>query len=334
MINNIYADIHEYGIEIKKGGNEIEKSLIYLPLLLENRAVGVITVQSFETNRYQEAEVNILKTLAAYISIAIDNSHSYDVISQKNRSITDSIRYAQTIQQAMLPSEKEMQEALKEYFIFYKPKDVVSGDFYWLSKKEGYTFVAVVDCTGHGVPGAFMSMISISLLHEAVNQQAIHEPSGILEYINHKIRIALKQDESKNRDGMDIVFCKLEDGTHSHRVTFAGAKRPLLYTENGKIQEIRGTRKNIGGYQVQVPHFEQTEIVLTKGEMLYLSSDGYIDQSNLEREKFGILQLKDLLETMLEKDMTTQQEMLAKALEDYQGNTEQRDDIIFMGIRL
>jgi serine phosphatase RsbU (regulator of sigma subunit) len=241
----------------------------------------------------------------------------------------------------MLPADKEMQEALKEYFIFYKPKDVVSGDFYWLSKVNDTVFVAVVDCTGHGVPGAFMSMISISLLHEAVNQQDIYEPSGILQHINQEIRIALKQNESNNRDGMDVVLCKIEKQENPenkdkeiHKITFSGAKRPLLYSQEGQIVEIKGTRKNIGGHQVQLHYFEQKEIQLSSGEMLYLMSDGYADQANDKRDKFGILQVKDLLTMMITKTMDEQQAMLAQALDKHQGYTEQRDDVIVMGIRL
>jgi serine phosphatase RsbU (regulator of sigma subunit)/ligand-binding sensor domain-containing protein len=338
LINNIYADIQEYGVALKAGDKEIEKSLIYLPLVIESRTVGVITVQSFETNRYQETEVNMLKTLASYISIAIENSHSYEVINQKNRSITDSIRYAETIQKAMLPSEKEMQEALKEYFIFYKPKDVVSGDFYWLSKVQEKVFVAVVDCTGHGVPGAFMSMISISLLHEAVNQQDIVEPSAILQHINYEIRNALKQDENRNRDGMDLVLCKIEKQINEdklqNKITFAGAKRPLFYSKNGVIAELKGTRKNIGGNQKQVPNFEQTEILLAAGEMLYLSTDGYTDQANEHRDKFGVLTFVDLLQNIARQTMTEQQAAMLNALANHQLETEQRDDITVMGIRL
>jgi serine phosphatase RsbU (regulator of sigma subunit) len=338
LINNIYSDAHDYGIELKVQSGDLAKSLIYLPLTIENRTVGVITVQSFEINRYQGSEVNMLRALASYISIAIENSHSYEVINQRNRSITDSIRYAETIQKAMLPSEKDMQEILGDYFVFYKPKDVVSGDFYWLSKIGDKTFVAVVDCTGHGVPGAFMSMISISLLHEAVNQQDIFEPSAILNHINYEIRNALKQDESRNRDGMDLVLCKIEQqnnaGNLTNKVTFAGAKRPLFYSENGVICEIKGTRKNIGGNQKQIHTFEQTEIFLADGEMLYLSTDGYSDQANEKRENFGVLRFVAFLQTLIAKPIKEQKLAIIHTLATHQGYVEQRDDITVMGIRL
>jgi serine phosphatase RsbU (regulator of sigma subunit) len=181
-------------------------------------------------------------------------------------------------------------------------------------------------------------MISISLLHEAVNQQDIFEPSAILNHINYEIRNALKQDESRNKDGMDLVLCKIEkqDKTSklTNKVTFAGAKRPLLYSANGVICEIKGTRKNIGGNQKQIHTFEQSEIFLADGEMLYLSTDGYCDQANDSRDKFGILQFIDLLQKSITKSMTEQQQDMINALAAHQLDTEQRDDITVMGVRL
>jgi serine phosphatase RsbU (regulator of sigma subunit)/ligand-binding sensor domain-containing protein len=335
VINNIYADASEFGVEIVAQSGDLPMSLIYLPLTIEDRTVGVITVQSFEANKYEDNEVNLLKTLAAYISIAIENSHSYEVIHQKNRSITDSIRYAKTIQQAMLPTDNALKSVLNQYFVLYKPKDVVSGDFYWLAEHEPTTFfVAVVDCTGHGVPGAFMSMISMSLLHEAVGQQNILEPSEILSYINVEIRNSLKQTETNNRDGMDLALCRVERTTIGAKVVFGGAKRPLYYTQNGELLEMKGTRKNIGGSQKQVHSFEQHTIELATGEMVYLVSDGYADQSNEDREKFGINEFKDLLAKIAPLNTEEQAHTLQESLEKHQGYTHQRDDITVLGFRI
>ncbi len=336
LINNIYADAKEYGIEIVAQSGDLPTSLIYLPLTIENRTIGVITVQSFQVNQYTENEVNLLRTLAAYISIAIENSHSYEVINQKNRSITDSIRYAKTIQQAMLPTDNTLKEVLNEYFVFYKPKDVVSGDFYWLAIHEPHVFfVAVVDCTGHGVPGAFMSMISMSLLHEAVGQQKIIEPANILAYVNIEIRNSLKQAETNNRDGMDLSLCKVEKTANKPtKITFSGAKRPLYYTEKGELVEIKGTRKNIGGSQKQTHEFEQTTLQLANNEMVYLTSDGYADEANEERDKFGIQRFKDLLGEIAPLSMASQEQRLQIELQEHQGYTQQRDDITILGFRV
>jgi serine phosphatase RsbU (regulator of sigma subunit) len=235
----------------------------------------------------------------------------------------------------MLPHETNLQTALKEYFVIYKPKDMVSGDFYWLSNKKDAIFVAVVDCTGHGVPGAFMSMIGISLLHEAINQQNIFEPAQVLQHINSEIRYALKQDETSNRDGMDLVLCKIEKQANNlNQITFSGAKRPLFYSQNGKICEIKGTRKNIGGNQKQLNNFEQHEFNLSNGEMLYLTTDGYADQANNNRENFGTQQLIILLEKINNKPTNEQQKILLQNLQEHQQQTDQRDDITVMGIRL
>ncbi len=337
LINNIYADAQEYGIELKPQGGDLATSLIYLPLIIENRTVGVITVQSFEPNKYGETELNILKALASYISIAIENSHNYGIIDKKNEHITSSIRYALTIQQAMLPNENTLKDTLHDYFVIYKPKDLVSGDFYWLSNKNDMFFVAVVDCTGHGVPGAFMSMISISLLHEAVNQQSIFEPTKILNHINNGIRHSLKQDETSNRDGMDLVLCKVEklkENNLLNKITFVGAKRPLLYTETGKLKSIKGSRKSIGGNYYLNIDFEQQEIMLPAGEMLYLSTDGYADQANEKRENFGTMRLSNLLEEIATKPTEEQEKIILQTLHEHQQQTEQRDDISVLGFRL
>jgi serine phosphatase RsbU (regulator of sigma subunit) len=335
LIQDIVHEAGQYGVEVKAQSGDLPKSLIYLPLVVENKAVGVITVQSFVANSYGEAEINILKALASYISIAVSNSQSYEIIEKKNRHITDSIRYAQTIQQAMLPNKKELFDALKAYFIVYKPRDIVSGDFYWVSNRKEGTFVAVADCTGHGVPGAFMSMIGISFLHEAINQQALYEPATILSYINNEIRNALKQEETNNRDGMDLVLCKINAATNNleYEVTFAGAKRPLLYKTANEMCEIKGSRKNIGGIS-NTMNFEQHKLLLYKDDILYLSTDGYADQANEKRDSFGSKKLYNLLDTIADKTMQEQEAILLETLHQHQKGVEQRDDITMMGIRL
>jgi serine phosphatase RsbU (regulator of sigma subunit) len=301
-------------------------------------------VQSFQKNAYNTNHIAILKTLASYVAIALDNAKAYTEIARtkeelalQNTKVMDSIRYGETIQQAMLPSERELRSHFTDYFIIFKPKDVVSGDFYWFSKVKGSDkkFIAVVDCTGHGVPGAFMSMIGMSLLHEAINQQDMYSPAAVLDYIHHEIRNALKQDESTNRDGMDICLCKISSKETSHHITFSGAKRPLFYTEKGELKELKGTRKNIGGKSKEKEeHFLEESIVLEGGEMLYLSSDGLADQSNPNRDKFSLVTVKDLLQKNAEKGGYEQKTVILQALKNHQKDAEQRDDITLIGVRL
>ena len=234
-------------------------------------------------------------------------------ISAQNKFIKSSINYAQTIQQAILPIKENIDKHLNN-FIIYRPKDVVSGDFYWftvvkdiplLKEVEYLKFIAAVDCTRHGVPGAFMSMIGSSLLNEIVKQRKIYEPKDILIQLNLGIRKSLKQDITENHDGMDLCLCRIEEEPHNSsnltysplthsllthskpthsKVTFVGAKRPLFYykSQEKELKRIKGSRKSIGGYyQNNKVEFTNQEIILQKNDIIYLTTDGYIDQNNV-----------------------------------------------------
>ncbi len=328
------------------------RSIIYLPLVYESEKLGVLTVQSRNSHAYNEIDVKLLEALASYVAVALANARSYRVITDtyeileaKNRNITDSIRYAQTIQHTILPSEKELQEAFKDNFITYLPKDIVSGDFYWLAEisDEGMdtlkTFMAVVDCTGHGVPGAFMSMVGGNLLNEIVKIRREYNPAVILQLLDHAVVDALKQQDTVNNDGMDIVLCLFEttDETHT-KVTFAGTRRPLYYLQKGqKLQEIRGDRTSIGGIyrkDYKMKTFTNNAIDLELGAMLYLTTDGVADQHNIQKEKFSTQRLRNVLEENAHLDCASQKILLEQTLQQYMKGVEQRDDITIMGIRI
>jgi serine phosphatase RsbU (regulator of sigma subunit) len=256
------------------------------------------------------------------------------VISSKNKKIIDSIRYAKTIQEAILPAPLQMAEAFNDYFILYKPKDIVSGDFYWFYHDKNRTFIAAVDCTGHGVSGGFMSMIGNALLNEIISKQKIVEPAKILEKLNQQIKIALKQDEKGNDDGMDICLCLIEQqDERSSKLTFSGAKRPLYYIrqENNNIETLKGDVKSVGGKQYKHRSFTEQELVLNKGDMIYLTSDGLADQNDVNKRKFGSTRLKEMLNQNAYLSMDEQKNLLDKALEKHQEGTEQRDDITLIG---
>ena len=347
LINDFEKEYPEKFANYEITEGEIAQSLIYLPLSVENRPIGVITVQSFETNVYDDKKVALLSSLASYAAIAIDNASAYDTIQNKNRNITDSIRYAQTIQQAVLPSNEKMSQYLADYFVLFRPKDIVSGDFYWFSHMDNYTFIATVDCTGHGVPGAFMSMIGHSILNEIVNEKKIFDPSEVLEQLNNQIRKALKQERQSqgendraNDDGMDVAFCRLERKENHTEVAFTGAKRPLIYTipndSNGKKAfYLRGDNKTIGGVRNKLDkNFETQSIDLPKGAMIYLTTDGYVDQNNNKQEKFGTPKLLRLLQEISDLKPYQQKEKMEHDLDLHQRGEEQRDDISMIGIRI
>lgn len=347
LINNIEKEYPEKYAASKNVVGDIPMSLIYLPLSVENRPIGVITVQSFEKDVYDEKKVALLSSLASYTAIAIDNAQAYDTIQNKNRNITDSIRYAQTIQQAVLPSSERMSQYLSDYFVLFRPKDIVSGDFYWFSHSDNYTFIATVDCTGHGVPGAFMSMIGHSILNEIVNEKKIVEPNEVLEELNIQVRKALKQerqlkneDDRANDDGMDVAFCRLEYKSTHTEVAFTGAKRPFIYTmpttSNGnEAFYLRGDNKTIGGVRNKLDkNFKTQYIDLPKGAMIYLTTDGYADQNDAKQEKFGTPKLLKLLQEINELKLYEQKTKMEQVLDLHQRGEEQRDDITMIGIRV
>ena len=283
--------------------------------------------------------------LANDFSFMLERMHDYigeiksksSNLEQQQRLLMDSIRYAQQIQSAILPESEEIQLIFDESFVMYRPAELVSGDFYWLNANENKVFLAVVDCTGHGVPGAFMSMIGNTLLNKIVKENQSQNPSDILEELHIEVKIALHQEKHKNDDGMDVAFCVIEKLPHSPnevKVVFAGAKRPLWYYSNGEFNEIRGTKRSIGGQSKYRP-FENHAFILPKGSLLYLTSDGFNDQHNLERKKFGKMQLMELIKQNANLPLVQQATNYQQALDDHmQGGVKQRDDITFVGIKL
>ncbi|MEH0154267.1 tetratricopeptide repeat protein [Limibacter armeniacum] len=262
-----------------------------------------------------------------------------DLLEQQNNSIKASISYAQRIQQAMLVSLEEMQRKVNDCFVLFKPKDVVSGDFYYFTElhKEGrpLRIVAAVDCTGHGVPGAFMSLISNSLLNEIIHSKHITSPAEILTELDRSIRQTLKQSDSGNRDGMDIALCCIDE--QNKVLTYAGAKNPLLYFKHGILHQVKGDRNTIGGHYMKTRpvRFTNHIISLDAPVKFYLFSDGYQDQfGGSMQKKFMLCKFKQLLEEVCDKPFMEQQQVLQETLEYWmeEGNEKQIDDILVMGL--
>lgn len=263
----------------------------------------------------------------------------HEALQEQTVKITDSLRYAQTIQEAILPYHQRMQQAFDDHFSLYMPKDIVSGDFYWLSQVKGKTIVAVADCTGHGVPGAFMSMISFALLNEVVNEFDIYEPNKILENLHNLINKALKQGENSeknNTDGVDIGVARIEKLENGDRkVTFAGAKIPLYYyCQNTGFKVIKGNKKSLAGVHIDTITFEQHEIILPQGSLLYMATDGYADQNDEQRMKIGMKDFQQILADSVGMSLAEQEETLKNALQKHQGKVEQRDDITVLGLKI
>jgi serine phosphatase RsbU (regulator of sigma subunit) len=262
-------------------------------------------------------------------------------IANKNKKIIDSIRYAQTIQQAILPIKSTIDKYF-ESFIIFQPKDIVSGDFYWFDyfDFDRKSVFAVVDCTGHGVPGAFMSMIGNRLLIEAVKEKGITSPVKILDEIDLALRSALMQEETSNNDGMDICVCTIEYLSDTQcKVDFAGAKRPMFYSDADKgMQYLKGTVRGLGGKrrlrEKPLKPFEAHSLVLHKGDMIYMTTDGFFDLQSPNRKKFGKNNFLELLGQNYTKDLEHQKNTIIEALHLHKGSEYQIDDITILGIRL
>lgn len=269
----------------------------------------------------------------------------------KNEKILSSIRYAERMQKTILPPRRNLDEWLGEYFLFYRPKDIVSGDFFWISKIEDQVITAVVDCTGHGVPGALMSMMGNMLLNTIVNEKGITQPFRILELLHMGIRRIFNQERAKGLDltgGMDVAVCNIQRAKRI--LQFAGAKRPLYIAHksdhhpsfNGdwskdhfNLLEVKGDRKSIGSRSENGKIlFTQRSIEITPGEMIYLTSDGYPDQNNGEGDKIGTRKFREWLTQVATQPVSEQKEILNLELETHMQGEEQRDDITILGIRI
>ncbi|MGB0523059.1 MAG: tetratricopeptide repeat protein [Flammeovirgaceae bacterium] len=345
FINNLNDAYDTFSVSTEENRGEIPASLIYLPLTVEDRTIGVITVQSFTENAYTESDLALLHTLGSYASIALDNSRAYaqiktanEQIKEKNKQITDSLRYALTIEEALLPHERFFSDNFSDYFVLFRPKDIVSGDFYWAHQENGVAILAAVDCTGHGVPGAFMSMVGNALFNQAVKERGIYDPAEILTSVNIGIKELFKHDSSETSEGMDICLCTFRAGENDQvEVTYAGAKRPLYFIKNGSLESLKADRISIGWPYKKLASkslFHNQTLMLHKGDLIYMTTDGYADNYGRTKAKIGSANLKKLLYANHQLAMSKQKELLVNELVKQQGKREQRDDITLIGVKI
>jgi tetratricopeptide (TPR) repeat protein len=260
---------------------------------------------------------------------------AHRIIKEKNEEITDSINYALHIQQAMLPDKNEIFSVLPNSFVLFKPKDIVSGDFYFFTNHHGKIFIATADCTGHGVPGGFMSMIGSEKLSNAIKQDS--DPGKILSLVNEGIKKSLHQSENTktNRDGMDIALCAID--LKKLTVEFAGANRPIwiIRKDSTMLEEIKGTKASIGGLTEDDKTFDTHHIQLQEGDTFYICSDGYADQFGLnDNKKLTSKIFKNILFAIKDKSISEQDRFLDDFIADWRGSIEQTDDILLIGIRV
>jgi serine phosphatase RsbU (regulator of sigma subunit) len=257
-------------------------------------------------------------------------------IEEQKKHIMDSIYYARRIQNAILPSFNIIDQHLKSYFIYYLPKDIVSGDFYWIHEADGLFMVAAVDCTGHGVPGAFMSIVGFNQLNYAVTVKKARSASKILDELNQGVITTLNENTSETsiKDGMDMSLCVFD--LDKKKAEFAGANNPLVLIRENQITRYKGNRFPIGAFDGSQPQsFTNNEIDLINGDCLYLFSDGYADQfGGLDGKKFMYRRFEELLIEVNKLPMDEQKETLNKRLMKWKGSYDQVDDILVIGIKI
>jgi serine phosphatase RsbU (regulator of sigma subunit) len=254
-----------------------------------------------------------------------------DQIAFQKRHIMDSIQYAKRIQSAILPSIELFSDRL-EHFVLYKPKDIVSGDFYWQTMLGDELILVVSDCTGHGVPGAFMSMLGISLLNEIVNKQLVTSPDIILNHLRNEVINCLRQSErAELKDGMDITICNVNYA--NNKLLFSGANNPLYFIRNNEMSEIKGDKMPVAIHEIMKP-FTLHELSLEKGDVFYTFSDGYFDQfGGTENKKYMSRNFKCAILELHKLPMLNQGEKLNQIFEEWRGENEQLDDVTVVGIR-
>ncbi|WP_375559698.1 SpoIIE family protein phosphatase [Bernardetia sp. OM2101] len=266
--------------------------------------------------------------------------HSYLALESKTRTLHQSINYAKHIQNAILPPKMIVKALFPESFIFYKPKDVVSGDFYWIDRKVNENgnmriAIAAVDCTGHGVPGAIMSMIGYNLLNQFSNQATLEEPHLLVEKLHNGVIKSLQQEHTANRDGMDLSVCVYDSDKQT--VDFVGAKNPLIYIQDDELHEIKGTNASVGGafYKNKKVNFEKHTIDVSKPTTIYIYSDGYQDQFGGESgRKFMKSKFKKLLFENHQKPMDEQHKLFSHTFNKWKENEDQVDDVLLIGLKV
>ncbi len=262
-------------------------------------------------------------------------SDKNSLLSRKNKDITDSINYALRLQKALFPDKSILQDFFQDAFVYLRPRDIVSGDFYWFHKRKGKFIIVAADCTGHGVPGAFMSVLGIELLNKIIVQEGASYPTHILELLDDGLVNVLGKADGENvTDGIDMAICSID--TNSGQMDFAGAGRPIILISDEGLSYVKGSKFSLGGVlSTSIKKYETASIDFSSGDMLYLFSDGYVDQFGGKKgKKIMSKRLKEQLEDIHNLPCANQRDCLDRYLIDWMGGEDQVDDILIMGVRL
>jgi len=358
---NEYRKTNEKNLELENKAKDLQLygaivGIILLTILIIGAIVAFL--QKREANKQLEQQKIEIEIKSDQVKNKNDElEDAMDQIQYQNKNIMQSINYAQRIQEAMMPKQKLMKSLLKESFIFFKPRDIVSGDFYWFmdtkperngaenssntdetsnvdkdTDQNRKFIVSAIDCTGHGVPGAFMSMLGHNLLNDIVGK-GILESSKILAQLHRGIRTSLNQDATQNRDGMDIALCVIDP--ENKTMEYAGAQNPLIYIQGEKIFRVRGNKFPVGGFQVEHHDYTKHTININEPTTCYIFTDGYHDQfGGPQGRKFMTKNFRDLLYEIHNMPMEEQKNILELVINEWMGDNEQTDDILIIGFKL
>jgi CheY-like chemotaxis protein len=320
-------EILKQGIEAR---SNLEKALIEKAEAQQEALINLQEKEKLILNQNEMLERQVAER-------TVEISHQKELIEIKNREILDSIHYAKRLQEAILPPEKLVKQFLPDSFVLYKPKDIISGDFYWINtiddgEREKVLF-AVADCTGHGVAGALMSMLGVSLLNQIVSEKNIYTPSLILDQLHKSVIDALKQTQNDSHDGMDIAIICFDK--NKNEIEYAGANRPLWILHSDEIKIFTPDKLPIGGLQIErTQSFLNHNIQLSKNDILYLFTDGYADQFGGDGGKKMMTQkFREVLLSIRDKNLHEQKIYLEKYFDNWKGAKEQIDDMLVAGIR-
>lgn len=358
--------LREYVMEriVAYASDKLEGHCLAMPLLGGQEYVGYVYLENtISREEIVEIQHEILHMLCSHLVVNLDKARllhnlegrTYELniekekveqvanlLRDKNEDMTESIRYASRIQNALIPPISGFQHYFPDSFFLYKPKDIVSGDFYWWAERTmGTLLLAAVDCTGHGVPGALMSVIAATLLNRSVENPYLRTTGDILKFLNQELRKVLTSStggvgETSRLDGMDVALVQYVP--EKQVLDFGGAMRPLLIGRDGQLAEVSGSRASIGGALVngQEAGFESNSIAVQPGDVFYLFSDGFTDQfgGTERRKKYSRKRLKETLESVMHLPMEQQHLQLTLALEEWMGDNIQTDDILLIGVRV
>lgn len=344
--NNLHEGEYAFKVEARNVYGQISEQAVYrfviLPPWYRTSWAYILYVIAFGLVLFAGVKISSkrLKAKNQWLEGIVEErtkeiSQKNIVLEHQKQEIEDSINYAQRIQQAILPLEDEMKKWIPDSFVLFRPKDIVSGDFYWFLERDGKLVFICADCTGHGVPGAFMSMIGSDRLNNIVSENKITSPALILSELNRAIKKSLKQDGQKDstKDGMDAAICTVD--LVNKKLYYAGANRPLWILNKGEFQEIKATKVAVAGFTPDDQVYEEHEIELTEDLKFYMTTDGYADQfGGTRNKKYKVKNMKAFIIENAGKSFAEQRELLEKELLAWMGDFEQVDDVCVIGFQI